>query len=88
MDILEAASFYVILFDIFFYNQVFTYIYVYLNRISLGSLMLLETIVILIDEKIGHPFVVTFIVVSKTSLPNLSISFSFYKYMILTLCTV
>ena len=57
--------------------------YVYLNRISLGSLMLLETIVILIDEKIGHPFVVTFIVVSKTSLPNLSISFSFYKYMIL-----
>ena len=50
--------------------------------------MLLETVVILIDEKIGHPFVVTFIVVSKTSLPNLSILFSFYKYMILALCIV
>ena len=34
-------------------------------------------------KNIGHPFVVTFIVVSKTSLPNLSISFWFYKYMIL-----
>ena len=73
---------------IYFFIIKYLHIYVYLNRISFSSLILLETVVILIDEKIGHPFVVTFIVVSKTSLPNLSILFSFYKYMILALCIV